>query len=243
MVTAWCNLAMKELVEIRRANLSRLVDQNGLTAVAHRMKRSVAQISDMVRGQKSFGEKVARALEREWDATLPPGWLDDETSMPQAPESNKGFPLLHKDTVIVTIPRFSTGGSMGSGIVLHDQPGVIENWQVSKTWIAQNVRRYTSIGNLCIVTGFGDSMRPTFNPGDPLIVDKGVRSVEFDSVYFFRIGGDGYVKRLQRIPTPSGLIIKALSDNSDLYMPFDITQDMDFEVLGRVVQVWRREDY
>lgn len=132
---------------------------------------------------------------------------------------------------------------MGGGIVLYDQPGVIENWQVSKKWVSENLRGYSSAENLCIVTGFGDSMRPTYNPGDPLIVDKSVTSVDFDSVYFFRIGSDGYVKRLQRIPTASGLILKALSDNRDLYQPFDITADMDFEVLGRVVQVWRREDF
>ena len=154
----------------------------------------------------------------------------------------RGFTPLKTATDIVTIPRYNTGGSMGDGVVLHDQPGVIESWSVSKKWLAENVRGYTSTDNLAIVTGFGDSMRPTYNPGDPLIVDKGVHTVEFDSVYFFRVGSEGYVKRIQRVPTSDGLIYRAISDNS-MYPPFEINQTMDFHVLARVIQVWRREDY
>ena len=30
----------------------------------------------MVAGRKSFGEKVARAMERNYDSAMPPGWLD-----------------------------------------------------------------------------------------------------------------------------------------------------------------------
>ena len=54
---------------------------------------------------------------------------------------------------------------MGNGLELRDQPGVIQSW-VSPEWL-QNVRGFSSPKNLCIVTGFGDSMRPMFNPGDP----------------------------------------------------------------------------
>lgn len=153
-----------------------------------------------------------------------------------------GFTLLDESTGLVTISRYETGGSMGHGVVLHDQPGVIESWQVSREWLQANVRGYTSAANLCIVTGFGDSMRPTYNPGDPLIVDRGVTNVPYDSIYFFRVGEEGYVKRLQRVPTSDGLIYRAISDNP-MYPPFDIDPTMDFEVLARVVQVWRREDY
>jgi len=132
---------------------------------------------------------------------------------------------------------------MGNGVELRDQPGVIESWSVSKEWLHLNVRGYTSASNLCIVTGFGDSMRPMFNPGDPLIADRGVRAVEYDGVYFFRIGNEGFIKRLQRLPTENGLILRARSDNSAHYEPFDITPKMDFEVLARILKVWRSEEF
>lgn len=140
----------------------------------------------------------------------------------------------------IEIPQFATGGAMGRGLVLRDQPGVIQSWRVSPEWIQRNVKHYSSVRNLCIVTGFGDSMRPMFNPGDPLLVDRGVKTVEFDAVYFFRVEGEGFIKRLQRIP---GEGLRVLSANRDHYEPWTIKKNMDFEVLGRVLKVWASEDF
>ncbi|HRO60257.1 MAG TPA: S24 family peptidase [Burkholderiaceae bacterium] len=139
----------------------------------------------------------------------------------------------------IEIREYETGGSMGAGLMLRDQPGVIRSWHVSPEWIEKNVRGHTGRSNLCIVTGFGDSMRPLFNPGDPLIIDTGVKTVEFDAVYFFRVDNEGFIKRLQRIPG-EGLV--AISDNKS-YRDWTIRKDMDFEVFGKVLKVWRSEDF
>lgn len=135
------------------------------------------------------------------------------------------------------IHQYNTGGKMGNGLILRDQPGIIHSWTVSSAWIRQNVHRITSPKNLAIVTGFGDSMRPLFNPGDPLLVDTGRERADVDGIYFFRVGEEGFIKRLQRIPTAGGLILRAKSENAS-YDPFDITPDMDFQVFGWVVKVW-----
>lgn len=141
-----------------------------------------------------------------------------------------------------TISQFDTGGSMGAGLVLRDQPGVIHGWQVNREWLEKNARNNTGAQNLCIVTGFGDSMRPMFNPGDPLLVDTGVKTVEADGIFFFRIGNDGFIKRLQRIPGEDGMTLWAISQNKD-YKDFPITERMDFEVLGKVIRVWCGTDF
>lgn len=138
------------------------------------------------------------------------------------------------------IQQYDTGGAMGSGLVLHDQPGLIHSWNVSNEWLRLNVKHFTSASNLCIVTGFGDSMRPVFNPGDPLLVDRGVTKVEFDGLYFFRVDDEGFIKRLQRVP---GEGIRVLSANRDNYEPWTIKPDMDFQVLGRVLKVWCGEEF
>jgi phage repressor protein C with HTH and peptisase S24 domain len=75
------------------------------------------------------------------------------------------------------------------------------------------------------------------------LIDIGVKVVEYDGIYFFRIGEEGYIKRLQRIPTEDGLIIRAKSENSTSYDTFDITKKMDFEVLGVILKVWCSTDY
>lgn len=131
---------------------------------------------------------------------------------------------------------------MGDGVKLRDQPGIIESWRISSEWLHKNVPAYTMRENLCIVTGFGDSVRPLFNLGDPLIVDRGVHAVDFDAIFFFRVGTQGYIKRLQTIPTESDLIVRAKSENGK-YDSWDITEKMDFDVFCRVLNVWCSHDF
>lgn len=140
------------------------------------------------------------------------------------------------------IRQYDSGGSMGHGLVMPDQPGVIENWSVTSEWLNKNIKAHTGIQNLCIVTGFGPSMQPMFNPGDPLLVDTGVKSVIADGIYFFRVGKEGFIKQLQKIPVVGGIKYVAKSKNKD-FDPFEITDDMDFEVLGKVVRVWCGRDF
>lgn len=201
--------------------------------------------------ERANAEKICRAfgldLSPEWLAegtgprTLelrrfsPRGDGDDVAIIPAAPK-------LHSESNDVVIRQFETGGSMGKGVVLAEQPGVIKEWRVSEQWAQQNVHRVTSVKNLAIVTGFGPSMQPLFNPGDPLLVDRGVIRADVDGIYFFRVGDEGFVKQLQRIPTAKGLVLRAKSYNP-LYDSFDITTGMDFEVFARVVKVWKGEEF
>lgn len=168
--------------------------------------------------------------------------LDAEKAPPQVMAEPYAGEEDHEEAGALTIPQFDTGGAMGHGVTLHDQPGVIRRWVVSADWIHHNVHRITSPKNLVIVTGFGDSMRPLYNPGDPLLVDRGINRADIDGIYFFRVNGEGFVKRLQRIPTIGGVIIRATSENPR-YDAFEIVKGMDFEIFGRVVKAWRSEDF
>jgi phage repressor protein C with HTH and peptisase S24 domain len=170
-----------------------------------------------------------------------PEWLSNGDGPMRSMERDGGLtPSSDHSKSSVTIGRYDTGGRMGmAGVELRDQPGVIESWQVSREWLEKNVRGFATTNSLCIVTGFGDSMRPLFNPGDPLIIDGSVKSVEFDAVYFFRVGNEGFIKRLQRVP---GKGLLAISENS-AYRDWVIDESMDFEVFGRVLKVWRSEDF
>ncbi|MPS93348.1 MAG: helix-turn-helix transcriptional regulator [Comamonas sp.] len=149
-----------------------------------------------------------------------------------------------EDGSSIVINQYDVGGGMGnSRLLLSEQPGVIRKWEVDRKWVDANVPNYTSIANLSIVTGFGPSMRPMFNPGDPLLVDRGVRSVTHDGIYFFRIGDEGYIKIIQRVPSFDGsqMIFRVISKNTD-YPPFDISpKAADFEILALVLTVWKSD--
>lgn len=197
--------------------------------------------------QEQFGEALGRTKGNvsSWEkGAHEPSWslmlqISDLTGQPLPIDFKYSPSAPAKKEDEFEINQFETGGSMGNGLILRDQPGVIQNWRVNAEWLQKNVRGYSSAKNLCIVTGFGDSMRPLYNPGDPLLIDTSITSVEFDSIYFFRIGDEGFIKRLQRMP---GIGIRVLSDNTR-YNAWDIKTDMDFEIFGRVLKVWKSEDF
>lgn len=156
----------------------------------------------------------------------------------------EGFSSAGTDIVVsgagdVLIPQYDTGGMGGVGLILRDQPGVIQSWAVSTEWARSNIPHCTGYQNLCIVTGFGNSMPGIYRPGDPLLVDLGVKVADHDGVYFFRVGDEGFIKILQRIP---GVGIRVISQNKD-YEPWTITPDMNFEVFGKVLRAWKGDNY
>lgn len=176
----------------------------------------------------SFSEAIAKEI-----SGMASGLLQNNAETNVRPLSSE-----KKDLVI---PQYAEGGAMGNGLILEEkQPGVIKSWSVDHEWLRLNVRHHTGVNNLCIVTGFGPSMQPKYNPGDPLLLDRGVTTVETEGIFFFRVGKHGYIKQLQRIPTEDGMIVRAKSLNPT-YDPFDITARMDFEVFGKVLTVWRSE--
>lgn len=173
-------------------------------------------------------------------------WTDGYTGR-RGLRSPSPSPLPSSSPDEVTIDQYEdVGGAMGHGLVLEDKPpGHIRSWKVDNEWLRLNVRHHTGVNNLRIVTGFGPSMRPMFNPGDPLLLDIGVTTVDVDAVYFFRVGEAGFIKILQRVPSPDGIVLRAKSKNAD-YDPFDITpkmlaQEGYFQVFGKVLTVWKSE--
>lgn len=238
-----------DVFDRRRAKLRELLQTLSAAELARASGVAASYISRALKepgdeGYKNIGEVTARKLEK--GGRKQEGWMDEIQPRLHLAHSRASEPIAeyNKANGDVVIRQFDVGGGMGGGrLLLDDQPGVIKSWHVDHDWLRLNVRSYSAIENLCIVTGFGPSMRPMFNPGDPLLVDRGIKVVEVDAVFFFRVGEHGFIKALQRIPTADGLILRAKSKNPD-YDPFDIDQKtMDFEVLGKVLTVWKSEQF
>ena len=162
------------------------------------------------------------------------GWLNQS-------EAGKTIDLanitLHKKEDEVVIPHLSATGSMGKGIpadLEHDT--VVSQVSVNKLWIRENLSTISSPSNLSMITGYGDSMEGTFNNGDVLFVDTGMNEIKMDAVYVLNLNDELYIKRLQRKPDGSILMI---SDNAK-YQPYTIQngEKNKFQVLGRIVGIW-----
>lgn len=236
-----------DVVTRRRANLRAWIDDNYDGAQARFVDDTginQGELSGLLRS-KSFGEKKARALEIE--ARMPPDWLDEDHSVlelnqdvPSVAFSRRNSESKRADDNAFNLPQYrEVIGSMGRGVILKDQPGQITSLRVTNEWLAKNVPAHTGKNNLGVVTGFGDSMKGMYNSGDPLLVDGGVKSCDYDGVYFFRVGEEGFIKRLQRIPGQGILVI---SQNPE-YRDWTITPDMDFEVFAKVLKVWESTDF
>jgi len=137
------------------------------------------------------------------------------------------------------IPQYDAGGSMGNGLILAQSVGTIRSFFVSSEWLRENLSGRKNTNDICVVTGFGDSMEPLFKSGDPLLVDLSVKEFIGDFPYFFRIGEEGFIKRLQRIP---GEGYRAISENKN-YESWTIKPDMDFVILGKVIKTWYSTDF
>jgi len=78
-------------------------------------------------------------------------------------------------------------------------------------------------------------MHPTFNDGDLLLVDTGVKAVDIDGVFVLRTNGRLYIKRVrQRLDGA----FEVKSDNPLAGTPEELTGKTKVDVLGRVVWAW-----
>lgn len=234
---------------------------------------SKGRVSQITGSKEPFGEGAARKLAVELG--LHEDWFNHEWPTPkeeakerrtarpttEKKSANEGAAIYHlpshgaqqevneeKETENgdLVIHQYDVGGGMGRArLLLSDQPGIIKSWRVNHDWLRQNIPTHSGVQNLAIVTGFGPSMIGMYNPGDPLLVDMGCKTVSHDAPYFFRIGEEGYIKLLQRVPEfdGPGFVIRAISKNPD-YLPFDISpNNPHFEVLGKVLTVWKSEHF
>ena len=158
----------------------------------------------------------------------------------EAPQASKvlDFPGVYgvpDEKEMAVIRRFDLAAGMGQGKLVEQFPDVIDTMRVSKEWLSRNVI-YSSLDNLALITGLGDSMEGTFSDGDVLLVDRGIAEVKLDAVYVLSLHDELYIKRLQRRPDGALLMI---SDN-DKYPPY-VIENGDrhaFKVEGRVLLAW-----
>jgi hypothetical protein len=216
------------------------IERRGFKAIAAKAELSEEYIYQVAKKKprpdgkpREIGKQAALKIAAAYSEGRPPGWFDQSPAIVNAAKQAADE---------LTLTHYDTGGSMGRGLVLKDQPGAIQSWKVTKEWVQKNVPYYTSLENLSIVTGFGDSMTGMFNPGDPLLVDRGITKCDVDGVYFFRVGEEGFIKRLQRLPGPEGEIrIKVKSKNPD-YDDWWVEKGMDFHVMAKVLRAWNGQN-
>lgn len=132
---------------------------------------------------------------------------------------------------IIPIPVLGdVEASMGYGVTVYD-----EN-QTATYNISRKLAHDLGISETKtrMIFARGNSMQPTIQGGDNLLVDMSKIDIYDGRIYCIRKDGQLYAKRLQKI---SATQLKIISDNKDyepIIIDFKISPDIDFAVIGEV---------
>ena len=120
--------------------------------------------------------------------------------------------------------------SMGGGAIVEDEERVGRDFHFRRAWIRDRLRAAPSM--LRVMAVHGDSMTPTLNDGDVILVDMNQRSPIPPGIFVLHDGMGLVAKRLEHVPMSDPPRVRIISDNSR-YTPYEGTAD-EVNIVGRV---------
>jgi len=166
---------------------------------------------------KSFGEKRAASLERA--AKMPAGYLVSPLSTDDLRQEQ---PNTSSTNDYLAVPYLDMWGGMEA-----EQGGTIGKVHFDAQFLRKLLGSPPTDDRLILVDGRGDSMLPTIQHGDTLLVDTKINHYDRDGLYLLNLGHGTQVKRL----VDRGKALYVCSDNP-LYQPFPMPEDASID--GRV---------
>ena len=160
-----------------------------------------------------FGEPTRVPLGREWE------------SAPASDAHNAYSRESYRPKIAGAIPEIDVEAGAGEGRVgevialpigseTYSGHRVIDEWLLPETYLSRVIE--ASAGNTLVIAVVGDSMVPTYSPGDRVFVDLSQNQLATDTVYVI---SDGFsppqIKRLQRVLFTNPPEVRIISDNSN----------------------------
>lgn len=206
-----------------RVELERLIQSHGddYSALSRLVGRNPAYIQQFIKrgSPKNLPERERSILARYYGV---------EPQLLGAPEEVGG-----KSDNLKLVPKLAVGASAGAG-ALADGEALAGKVGFDEQWLR---KLGVEPRNVSLIRVEGDSMQPTLNDGDDIMVDKGAALKPLrDGIHVIRIDGVLMVKRLA--PAPGGRL-SVLSDNP-AYPSWPDRDPAEVQVVGRVVWVGRR---
>lgn len=122
------------------------------------------------------------------------------------------------------VPKYNVEATAGKGDICFEEE-IIDHLAFSDKWIK---KAGLEKKKLSIITIKGDSMKPTLEEGDIVLIDHRYNTLKNDSIYVLLMDGELRVKRLQK--GPDQVII--VSDNTK-YTP----QHIDMQILDDLIKI------
>lgn len=197
-----------------------LSDSDLLKTIRNKNRLNQPQLAEILGCSKQYISQVESGK-----LTLSKKFFEVINNKFQIDENN----LFDDDCINITV-RGDVNASMGYGVTVYDETKT-GTYQISKK-LANDLGIFPEKTEMIFASG--DSMLPTIEGGDSLLIDLNRKEIYDGRIYCVRIDGQLYAKRLQKIP-PSKVIV--ISDNQK-YQSFEIDFskqiEFDFEVIGEV---------
>lgn len=141
-------------------------------------------------------------------------------------------PIPHEAPIdgYIRLQHLSPQPSMGEGAEVCDPVHIVQHLDVLESWVLQKIG-CTDPRRVKILTGCGQSMRPTINDQDLVFVDTAQNIIEVPGIYVLDVCGRLLLKRVLILST-GVLILK--SDNSE---EFPDEERIDFKTAGDTIHV------
>lgn len=144
----------------------------------------------------------------------------------------EGEPPLGEDPdmTFVAIAAATARPSMGGGAVVEDEGSESRPYHFQRAWIRQRLRAQPE--QLRVMHVEGDSMLPTLQDGDIVLVDLQRRSPTPPGIFVLYDGMGLVAKRLEHIPGSEPPRVRVISDNPR-YSPYECTSE-EANIIGRI---------
>lgn len=215
------------------ARLSERMQQCGVTQaeLGRRVGLSQQAIGKLVRGDAHSSahlHKIARELE------TTPAYLTGETDDPSAvvmypPTRDE----MAEELGLIKVGEIDLNIGMGAAYLDESSIQTVDRW-IPTDW----VRNFTTApaSHLAIVRPSGDSMYPTINDRDIVLIDRSSLNIDRqDAIWALSFGGLGTIKRVRAMPDGT---YKLMADNP--HVGDELAVDGEMFVIGRVAGVIRR---
>jgi phage repressor protein C with HTH and peptisase S24 domain len=138
--------------------------------------------------------------------------------------------IENPDETFVAIAHAGARPSMGGGAVVEEEHIQGRNYHFRLSWIRQGLG--ASPSQLRVLHVEGDSMHPTLQDGDTVLVDLSRRSPVPPGIFVLHDGIGLVAKRLEHIPNSDPPAMRVISDNP-IYGPYERTAD-EIHIVGRI---------
>lgn len=220
---------MADFGDDSRTALDRLLTERGVdyAQLSARIGRNPAYIQQYIK--RGSPRRLA-----EEDRARIAAYLGVPEAMLGGPVQRVAAPARAGGSAMVLVPKLAIGASAGAGRTVDGEPveGAVA---FDPKWLRE---LGADARALSIIRVEGDSMAPTLNDGDDILVDGGDAATRLrDGIYVLRMDDALMVKRIARAPGPGR--ISVISDNAQ-YRSWDDLPMSAVQLVGRVVWTGRR---